>query len=139
MLITELPGNEFLITNEENIMPQIIFEHSANLKGFDYEHLFLEVYSIVKKLPNIGTCKIRAVAQDNYYIGSKNGENAFAFLRVLMKPREERTDQVRENLAKDLIPVLKKYLDPVKKRENIICYPTVEVGLLSNQYYWIED
>lgn len=119
-------------------MPQIIFEHSSNLQNIDYKNLFLEIYSVVKKLPNIGTCKIRAVPQENYYIGTENGENAFAYLKILMKPRLERTVSFRENLAHDLIPIVTKYLDPVKQLHGIKCYPTVEVGLLSEQYYWIE-
>jgi 5-carboxymethyl-2-hydroxymuconate isomerase len=120
-------------------MPQITFEHSANLTGIDYENLFIDIYQVVAKFPNMGTCKIRAVAQENYYIGTENGENAFAFLRVLMKPNKERTDQFRDNMAKDLMPIIKRYLDPVKKQGGIKCFPTVEVGTLSEQYYWIED
>lgn len=120
-------------------MPQIIFEHSANLVNIDYPNLFLEIYQFMNTIPDIGTCKIRAMAQENYYIGSSNGENAFAFLRILMKPRVERTDQFRENIATHLMPIIKKYLDAVKKATGLICYPTIEVGQLSNQYYWIED
>ncbi|HVV68495.1 MAG TPA: hypothetical protein VHE99_05620 [Gammaproteobacteria bacterium] len=120
-------------------MPQIIFEHSANLINIDYQNLFADIYQVMARLPNIGTCKIRAVAQENYYIGTENGENAFAFLRVLMKPRKERTNQFKENIAKDLIPIVKRYLDPIKKQQGIKCFPTVEVGELSEQYYWVED
>lgn len=119
-------------------MPQVILEHSANFKDIDYKNLFKEIYRIIHMRPNTGTCKIRAVTQDNYFIGAENGENAFAYLRVLMKPRPERTEQFREALANDLIPVVNQYLEPVKTKENIICYPTVEIGLLSKQYYWIE-
>jgi 5-carboxymethyl-2-hydroxymuconate isomerase len=120
-------------------MPQIVLEHSANLKNIDYQHLFAEIYAVINKLPNTGTCKMRAIAHKNYYIGAENGENAFAYLKVSLKPAKERADPFRENLAKNLIPILKKYLDPIKKVENIKCYPTVEISFLSDQYYWIEE
>ncbi|MFT3741236.1 MAG: hypothetical protein QM752_00900 [Gammaproteobacteria bacterium] len=121
-------------------MPHVILEHSANLQGIDYQNLFSALYSaILRRLPDIGTCKLRAVPQVHYFVGAENGENAFAFLRVLMKPGAERTAQVRERLAQDLIPILKKAVDPVKKNCGLSCYPTLEVGLLSEQYYWIEE
>jgi 5-carboxymethyl-2-hydroxymuconate isomerase len=118
-------------------MPQIIFEHSANLIGIDYTGFYSAIYQCLVKIPNIGTCKMRAISQDNYYIGAENGENAFAFLRILMAPKPERTDQFKEDVAKNLIPILCQYLDPVKKNLNIKCDPTIEVGFLSKQYYWI--
>lgn len=120
-------------------MPQIILEHSANLIGIDYKSLFSAIYQCMEKVPNIGTCKMRAISQDNYHIGTDNEENAFAFLRVLMAPKAERTDEFREKIAQSLIPIISRYLDPVKKKLNIKCYPTLEVGILSKQYYWIED
>ena len=120
-------------------MPQIILEYSANFKDIDYKKLFSEIYAVINKLPAMGTCKMRAIVQENYYIGSENGENAFAYLKIAMKPKKERTEKFREKLAKDLIPILKKYLDPIKNKQKIKCYPTVEVGLLSDQYYWIEE
>lgn len=120
-------------------MPQIILEHSANLKNIDYKNLFSAIYQSLSKIPNIGTCKLRAMAQENYYIGTTNGENAFVFLRILMMPKAERTKEFKEKIAKDLIPILKEYINPVKEKLNIKCFPTVEVGFLSEQYYWIED
>lgn len=120
-------------------MPHIILEHSANLIGIDYQGLFSDIYQCMLKIPNIGTCKMRAIAHENYYIGTKNEETAFASVRVLMAPKKERTDQFRELIAKDLIPIISLHLDPVKIKLNIKCYPTLEMGILSKQYYWIED
>ncbi len=120
-------------------MPQIILEHSSNIKNIDYTRFFSEIYCVVKQLPNIGTCKIRALSEDNYFIGSENGENAFAHLKVFMMPRQERTVLLRENLAEALVLVVKSCLNPAIKANQLKCYPTVEVGLLSEHYYWVED
>jgi 5-carboxymethyl-2-hydroxymuconate isomerase len=120
-------------------MPQIILEHSANLVEIDYNNLFLAIYECIKKFPNMGTCKMRAISQNNYFIGTDNGENAFIFLRILMAPKAERTSLFREEMAKGLITIIKKYLNPIKKTLNIKCYPTLEIGLLSEQYYWINE
>lgn len=120
-------------------MPHIILEHSANLAGIDYKNLFSAIYQFMAKIPNIGTCKMRAICHQYYYIGTENEENAFASVRVLMAPKTERTDQFREIIAEGLIPIISQYLDPVKKKLNIKCYPTLEMGILSKQYYWIED
>ena len=120
-------------------MPHIIFEHSANLIDIDYKNMFADIYQKMKDIPNIGTCKIRAISQEKYFIGTENGENAFAFLRILMAPKAERTDRFKKNIANKLIPILTKYLKPVKDKLDIKCYPTLEVGTLSKHYFWIEE
>lgn len=120
-------------------MPHVILEHSANLVGIDYQSLFSTLYQSMKKIPHSGTFKMRAISQENYYIGTQNEENAFVSLRVLMMPKEERTDQFKEHIAKDLIPLVKQYIEPVKEKWGLKCYPTVEIGELSKHYFWITD
>ncbi len=120
-------------------MPQITFEHSANLTDIDYNAMFASIYNYMSSLPNTGTCKIRAMPQAHFFIGAENGENAFASLKVSIATKAERTAQFKKNIAENLMPIVTEYLNPVKKRLNIKCFPTVEVTFLSEQYYRIED
>ena len=117
-------------------MPHIILEHSDNIKNIDYSLLFA---AIEATLPDMGTCKMRAMPQSIYYIGDVNQENAFVFLRVLMSPQAQRDDAFRDAIGKSLLPIIDKYITPVLKSLNLTCFPTLEVGLLSKQYYWLED
>jgi len=119
-------------------MPQIILEYSANLNNFQYKEFFQKIYQQMKDIPNIGTCKMRVVSQENYFIGTENDESAFVFLRILMAPKEERTDQFKKNIADKLIPILRKYTNLATKELDIKCYPTLEICALSKYYYWIE-
>ena len=107
--------------------------------GIDTQQMFAEIHQQMKNIPNIGTCKMRAISHECYFIGTENGESAFAFLRILMAPKAERTDAFKDNIAKSLIPIVTRYLNPVKNKLNIKCHPTVEIGTLSKHYFWIEE
>ena len=41
-----------------------------------------------------------AISHQSYLIGTEYGESAFAFLRILMAPKAERTDAFKDNIAK---------------------------------------
>ena len=68
--------------------------------GIDTQNRFAEIHQQMKDIPNIGTCKMRAISHERYFIGTENGESAFAFIRILMAPKAERTDAFKDNIAK---------------------------------------
>lgn len=119
-------------------MPHVILEHSENLSGIDYDCFFKEIHQYLASLGNIGTCKMRSIPRKNYCIGTDNGENAFVFFRILMAPKAERDNKFMQTIADNVIPILQRYIEPVKQAHNIKCFPTVEVGFLSKHYYWVE-
>ena len=115
-------------------MPQIIFEHSANLLEIDYSAMYQEIYEFMKTIPDIGTCKMRSVSQPNYYIATDKEENAFAFLRILMATKSHRGDEFCEQIMSALTPVLEKHVNLATNGRDLYCKPTIEVGFLSKHY-----
>ena len=80
-----------------------------------------------------------AISHQSYFIGIENGKSAFAFFKILMAPKTERSDAFKDNIAKRLIPIVIHYLNPLKNKLNIQCHPTVEIGTLLKHYFWIEE
>lgn len=119
-------------------MPQIILEYSANIPEINFQEMYQDIYTFMKTIPDIGTCKIRSISQKNYFIGSDNGENAFAFLRILMAPKRERNDQFCENIIDAMAVILERHIKLSTQGSHIYCKPTVEVGFLSKHYRWID-
>ncbi|MFW9995814.1 MAG: 5-carboxymethyl-2-hydroxymuconate Delta-isomerase [Candidatus Odinarchaeota archaeon] len=89
-------------------MPQIILEYSSNIKeNVDFRKLFSDIHHIIETTGGvkIENCKSRAKCQDDYFIGTGKTDSAFIHLEIQWI--EGRTEEVKTQLGRDLLNLLK--------------------------------
>ena len=116
-------------------MPQLILEYTENvLEKTNLSLLFKKCHEILtEKLPaDLGSCKSRAIEQNDYYIGDGRSENAFVSLHI--KVMAGRSLETLNEVAQSIMRVLKQHFDGSLKQLNLQI--TLELQELSHSMYF---
>ncbi len=101
-------------------MPHLVLEYSNNIKekGF-FKPLFSQLHQILVGVcsASLESCKSRAVAHENYYIGDGNSKNAFVHLEVRLA--DGRSLSVREETGRQMLKILSEHFSKSLKELNL--------------------
>lgn len=117
-------------------MPQLTLEYSTNItESADFSVLFAKCHHLLAELlpADIASCKSRAMAQSDFYVGDGNPANAFVHLQIQVLPG--RSKEKLEHIGKNILPLLKAHFTDALKKLNLQI--TVEVADLSTHYFKI--
>ena len=116
-------------------MPKISIEYTKNLLIDEIKKdLVLEIHKIINKLVsiNIENCKTRILQLQDFYVG--NGEDYHAFFHVEIRFLEGRNEQLKNQLGKKILELLKKSLENSLNKLKVQI--TVLIEDLPKRYYF---
>lgn len=117
-------------------MPQLTLEYSTNItESADFSALFAQCHHILAELlpAELASCKSRAIAHANFYVGDGKPANAFVSLKIQVLPG--RSEEKLEHVGENVLPLLKAHFAESLKKLNLQI--TLEVANLSTHYFKI--
>jgi len=115
-------------------MPHIIFEYSSNIiEKNNLESLFPEIHQLLEQeiSAKISECKTRAIEHKSFLVGDANNkENAFIHLTIKIMPG--RSDELKNNLAKEISKKLTSFF--IKSKQKLEVKFSIEISELENYH-----
>jgi 5-carboxymethyl-2-hydroxymuconate isomerase len=115
-------------------MPQLQLDFSSNIiEKNNFSNLFRECHSLLEKMlpTDINNCKSRAIECKDFYLG--DGNEANAFVHLLLKIMPGRSMDVLENIGEMLQEILKNHFSHSLKKLNLQI--TLEIMELEKTYF----
>ena len=115
-------------------MPHLILEHSANLdEQTNFTALFKQCHRyLAEHLPtDIQSCKSRALAYSDYFVG--DGQVKTAFVHLTLKIMAGRTADTLDRVGKQLLVYLQNYFAPAGQQQQLAL--SLEIVELSAAYF----
>ncbi len=123
-------------------MPQISLRISKNIdiSKIDFRPIFITIHEEMAKQINvdINTCQSGVIQENFSFIGRGEENRTKVYLEILWLESEARQG-LKNELAKNLMIILKDKLVPLVNMQDLICVPRIRIGSLGtlDQDYFI--
>ena len=110
-------------------------EYTDNVdQEVNFAHLFSRLHRVLSDVGGlrIENCKSRAIKLDQYYIGQDEADNAF--VHVELRFLEGRSLELKQQIGRQILSILKKYYRPTLAKQNLQI--TVEIKDIERQLYF---
>ncbi|MBA2652655.1 MAG: hypothetical protein H0U73_10370 [Tatlockia sp.] len=126
-------------------MPQITLKLSNNidLTELNFTDLFRAIHKELELIPSLDvtTCQSGVIQEVYSYLGLGDKKTTKIYLEILWLENQQRL-LIKNDLAKNLMKLLKNKLTPPIEAQNLLCNPRIRIGnlgVIGEDYYIVSQ